>query len=229
MNEINNLIYSLEINFVNKSGMDYSIYIKFHDNGLKVKSVRAGSVCVTEETINGRVLSGRLDNSDGYCGYRYDYENGENLLNINPSIPINTAIALIKESRGRKDFLTAELVLSSIVRNDYRVVTLDEGSLNVIKTVSAVNEKSELCCLQETVDLSKLSGEESFVEKNKKRVYSIGDKTVEETQISDDSAITSQLCELSDILSKNPQNYKELIEIKSQLQKRYIINDEEAL
>ena len=153
MKEINNLIYTLEINFVNTSDIDSSIFVTFHDTGLKTKIVKVGDVCITEETIKGRVLSGRMDNLEGYCGYRYDYQNGENLININPNIPINTAIACIREAKGKTDFLTAELVFSSIVRNDFRVLALNEGNLNIIKTVSAENEKSEHCSLQEIVDL----------------------------------------------------------------------------
>ena len=91
-----------EINFVNKAGLDSSIFVSFSDNGLKVKTVKVGNVCITEETINGRVLSGRIDNLDGYCGYRYDYQNGENLTNINPNIDINTAISLINKSKREK-------------------------------------------------------------------------------------------------------------------------------
>lgn len=155
MNAINNLSYTLEINFVSKSGLDSTISIKFEDNGLKVKTVKVGNVCITEETINGRVLSGRIDNLDGYCGYRYDYQNGENLANINPNIDINTAISLINKSKSQPDFLTSELVLSSIIRNDYRVVILENVNLNVIKTVSAKNENSQQSCFQETINLSK--------------------------------------------------------------------------
>lgn len=77
---------------------------------MKVKTVKVGNVCITEETINGRVLSGRMDNLDGYCGYRYDYQNGENLTNINPNIDINTAISLLNKSKRQPDFLTSELV-----------------------------------------------------------------------------------------------------------------------
>ena len=219
MHEIKNLSYSLLINFVNKSGLDSAISVKFNDSGLKVKSVKVGNVCVTEETINGRVLSGRIDNSDGYCGYKYDYQNGENLLNINPDIPINTAIALINKSKVQSDYLTAELVLSSIVRNDYRVVVLDDGNLDIIKTVSAENESSQQCCVQETLNLTKSQGEEYFVEQDKTRVYTIDDRLVEKAEIS----------ELSDIVSQSPQSYKELIEIKNQIQKSHTLNREKIL
>ena len=114
MKEINNLIYTLEIDYENASGARTSISVKLHDTGLKIKSVKVGDICITEETINGRVLSGRFDNSNGYCGYRYDYKNGENLLNINPNTSINTAISLINKTKQKLDFLSAELVLSSI-------------------------------------------------------------------------------------------------------------------
>lgn len=233
MIEINNLIYSLEINFVNKSGLDSSISIKFQDNGLKIKSVRIGNVCITEETINGRVLSGRIDNSDGYCGYRYDYQNGENLLNINPNISLDTAISLINKTKMKSDFLTAKLVLSSVLRSDYRVVILNKGSLNIIKTVSVENEKSEHCTLQESVDFLKLDGEGRFVEQDRKTVYKIDDNcVVEETKTLADSDIKFDLIELSAVLSQNPQNYKQLIEIKNQIQKHISnnsINGEKTL
>ena len=219
MNTINNLSYTLEINFVNKSGLDSTISIKFQDNGLKVKTVKIGNICITEETINGRVLSGRIDNPEGYCGYRYDYQNGENLININPNIPIETAISLINKIKSQPDFLTSELVFSSIARNDYRVVTLNEGKINIVKTVSAENENSQQCCFQEIINLSKQKDAESFVEQDKTRVYSLDGKSVE----------GSQLSELFDVVSQNPQNYKELIQIKNQIQQIYTINEEKSL
>ena len=207
MNAINNLSYTLEINYINKSGLDSTISIKFQDNGLKVKTIKIGNVCITEETLNGRILSGRLDNSEGYCGYRYDYQNGENLININPNIPIENAVYLINKNKGQSDFLTTELIFSSIVRNDYRVVILDEGNLNIVKTVSAENENLEHCCLQETINLSKSKDAESFIEQDKKRVYTINNRTIEEIQN----------CELTDVMSQNPQNCKDLINIKNQI------------
>lgn len=209
MEEINNLIYSLKINFANRSGGDTSISVEIHDNGLKIKSIKLGNVCITEETINGRVLSGRIDNKEGCGGYRFDYQNGENLININPNIPIDTAISLINTSKRQSDYLTAELVLSSIARNDYRVVILDKGVLDIIKTVFAKNETGKQCCLQETLNLVKSNNDECFVEHDRKRVYMVDDKSVDE----------SQARVLSDIISKSPQSCKELIEIKNQIQK----------
>jgi hypothetical protein len=218
MKEINNLIYSLEINYTNNSQLNTSISIKLHDNGLETMSVKVGNVCITEETLNGRVFSGRFDNSDGYCGYKYDYQNRENLLNINPNIPIDTATSLINTTKMKSDFLLAKLVLSSISRNDYRVVVLDKGSLNIIKTISAENEKSENCSLQESIDLLKLDGAESFIEQHKKRVYKIDDIVVEGDKLLADEDIKLQLNELSYIISQNPHSYKDLIELKTKLQ-----------
>lgn len=219
MKKINNLIYILEIKYKNKSGLHTSISIKLHDSGLKIKSVRVGNTCITEETINGRILSGKFENPDGYCGYRYDYQNGENIQNINANISIDKATSLISTKKMKPDFISAELVLSSIVRNDYSVVILDKGCLYITKTISAENEKLEKCCLQENIELIKLEGEKSFVEKNKKSVYKIDDKCViEENNNLDSNDIKLQLNELSDIISLNPQNYKELIQFKNQIQ-----------
>ena len=225
MNEINNLIYGLKINFTSKAGLDSSIFVSFGDNGLKVKSIRIGKDCITEETINGRVLSGKFDNLNGVCGYRFDYRNGENLININPNVSINDAVSLINRIKKEQDFLMAELILSSILRNDYRVVILNEGNLNIIKTVSAENENAELCSVQENINLSKSMGDESFVIKNQSKVYQIGDKCIiDENEPGDDSEVKSQLSELLDILCKSPKTYKELIEIKKQIQEKTIIH-----
>lgn len=225
MKEINNLIYSLEINYKNNSGTDCSIFVKFSDAGLKIKTARVGNICITEETINGRVLGGRFDSPDYYCGYRYDYQNGENLLNINPTIPIDTATSLISKTKMKSDFLSAELVLSSIARNDYRVVTLNKGNLNIIKTISAENKKCENFSLQENIDLVKLDGEESFVEQNKKIIYKINDKCiVEEKQSLANNDIKLQFNELSYIIDENPQSYKELIGLKNKIQKKLMNN-----
>lgn len=234
MKEINNLIYTLQINYTNDSGLNTSISIKLHDNGLEVKSVKVGNICITEETINGRVLSGRIDNSEGYCGYKYDYQNGENVLNINPNISLDTAISLINKTKMESDFLSAKLILSSILRSDYRFIILNKGNLSIIKTVSAENEKSENCSLQENIDLLKLDGAESFVEQHKKRVYKIDNEfVIEESQTLVDNYIKLQLNELSDIISQNPQNYKELTELKTKVNwagsnsSIYITNNEE--
>ena len=233
MKEINNLIYSLLIKYTDNSGLNSSVSIVMHDNGLRIKSIQVENICITEETINGRILSGRYDDLDYYCGYRYDYTNGENLLNINPNIPLETAINLINKKKMESDFMTSEFVLGSILRNDYRVVTLNKGTLNIIKTISAENEKSQHCSLQESICLLKLDGEEMFVEQNKKKTYKIDDNCiVEENKEIMDSDIKSLLIELSSILSQNPQNYKELIELKNQFQKNTInnlINEEQTL
>jgi hypothetical protein len=220
MTEINNLIYTLTINYTNKSGLDTYISVEFRDDGLKIKTAKVENVCITEETINGRVLSGKFENLDGYCGYKYHYQNGEFLLNINPNISISTAISLIDNKKMEPDFMSAEFVLNSIMRNDYKIVSLNKGNLNIVKTVSAKNEKAEHCSVQESINLLKLDGEETFVEHYKKRVYKIDDDCViEEAQTDVDSDIKSYLTELSTILNQNPQNYKQLIELKNQVKK----------
>lgn len=221
MNEMNDLIYKIDINYTNNSGIESSISVKFCDNGLKEKVVNIGNVCITEETIKGRVLSGRLDGLDGFCGYRYDYQNGETLININPDMSINNAISLINKKKMEVGFVSAELVLSSILRNDLRVVILNKGNLSITKTVSAKNEKSENCSLQEIIDLIKLDDEGSFEVQSKKRVYKIGDNfAIEESRPLIDNDLKLQLTELSDIIDLNPQNYKALIKFKSKIQKK---------
>lgn len=220
MKEINNLTYTLEINYTNKDNLSCFISIKLCDNGLEMKSIKVGDICVTEETINGRILSGRIENLDNYCGYKFDYQNGENLLILNPDVSLSDTISLINNTKMSSDFLSANLVLSSISRNDYRVVILDDGCLSVTKLVSAENEKSEVCSVQENINLIKLEGEKSFVEQNRKRVYKINNNTVfEDYQTPTNNNLKQKLNKLSDIIIQCPQNYKNLIELKNQTQK----------
>ena len=183
------------------------------------------NVCITEETIKGRILSGKLEDSDICCGYKFDYKNGENVLSINPNITIDTATSLIEKKKMESAFLTAELVLSSILRNDYRVVILSKGSLKLTKTIYAENEKLEKCSLQECIDLLKLDGEESFIEQHKKRIYKIDETcAIEENQPLVDSEIKLQLNDLLNIINQHPQNYKDLIKLKNQIRKTTINN-----
>ena len=223
MQEINNLIYKIEIKFINNSGIKSTVSMELHDNGLKVKVLKVGDVCVTEEKINGRVLSGRIDNTDGYSGYRYDYKNGENLLNINPTVPISSSTSLINSTKMKSDFISADLVLSSILRNDYRVVILNKGDLNIIKTVSSKNKGLGKCSVQERINLLKLDGEESFIEKSKKRVYKIGGKVIDESQALSDGDIQSQINIFSQILNKNLQTNKELIELTDKIKAQHML------
>ena len=65
-----------------------------------------------------------------------------------------------------------------------------------------------------------MKGEEMFVEQDKKRSCKRGDVCVaDRLQSLTDGDAKSQLNNLSYILSQNPQNYKELINIKNQIQK----------
>ena len=88
MEEINNLTYNIQINYVNISGLMVSISKKINDKGLETNSIQVGDICITEETINGRVLSGKYENSTSYCGYKYNFEknNEEYLVNINEDV-----------------------------------------------------------------------------------------------------------------------------------------------
>ena len=212
MKIINNLTYNLQISYIDNSGSDIFINIKIQDDGLEIKSFKIGDVCITEETINGRVLSGRMDYQDSFCGYRYNYDKNtdEYLININPEIPINDSVSLINNAKMDKSFLGARMVLSSIARDDYRVFSLQQGDLKVSKTVSAENENSEKCLFQEERSFFKADGEGFFVEKQSEQVFQIDGKR--------DESFKSNLKELIEILKQNPNNYKSLLTAKASVQ-----------
>ena len=58
---MNNLKYSIKINYINESGLNVSISRKMFDTGLEKNSIQIGNISISEETINGRILSGRYD------------------------------------------------------------------------------------------------------------------------------------------------------------------------
>ena len=222
MEAIKNLVYETQINYINDAGSNVSIIRRIDDNGLELNLTQIGDVCVAEETINGRVLSGRFDDKTISCGYRYDYEkhNSEYLQNLNEEIPLNEAIQLINKAKMDTQFLSAKMVLSSLLRSDYRVFALKSGDIVVTKTVVAVNENGENCSLIDCVHLSKVEGAERYQEQSKERTYIVGDDCVVEQSTSQPEVnnLKSKLKPLVDIFEKNPNNYKELIRTKESVQ-----------
>ena len=79
--------------------------------------------------------------------------------------------------------------------------------------------------MQEISNLLKVNFEEGFVEQDKKRFYKKGDNYVEENSLKLAGVnAESDYIELSTILSSNPQNYMELIELKNQIQKSSVVD-----
>ena len=60
MEEINNLIYSMKINYTDNSGVNVSICRQMDDKGLEINSVKVGDECITEETTKIRSCQLRL-------------------------------------------------------------------------------------------------------------------------------------------------------------------------
>ena len=74
MENIYNLSYDLQVNYTNESGRLVSIGKALYDSGVESKYIKVDDVCVAEETINGRVLSGTYEDQSLCCGYWYNYE-----------------------------------------------------------------------------------------------------------------------------------------------------------
>ena len=240
MENINDVIYEIQINYINNSNKDVSIYKRIQSNGLQTNIIQVDDIKITEETINGRVLSGRYDENGYYCGYRYDYASGEKLININEETPINDAVTLISKIKMKTDFLSASMALSVILRNDYKVVVLDQGSIDITKVISAIDEKGESCSFQENITISKIEDEEIFKEQHKKRIYKInGDCVVdkfeynnsdEPKEINSDmktgqsdefrNEIKTHLRELVEVVNQSPKNLTELRELISSTQRK---------
>ena len=212
MEEMHNLTYSIQVDYINAKGLNVSICKKVNDKGLETNLIKIGDVCITEETIKGRILSGRIDVNNTYCGYRYNYDKGadEYLVNLNDNVLLDTAVSMINKTKMQSDFLTARMVLVSVLRGDYRVLSLDKGNLSIIKTVTAENEQTEKCYVQENIVLTKNEGEKVFTETKKEMICAInGNKNVENVKI--------KLKELIEVVNKNPYCYNELIVLKQSL------------
>lgn len=211
MEVINNLKYSIEIRYKNDNDVNVILKKEMNDKGLESNSTQIGDVCITEETINGRILSGRYDDKETSCGYRYNYEanNSDYLISLNDNISIENAVNLINKTQKEMDFLSARIVGVSVLRNDLRVVILREGDLDIIKTAVAENENGEECFFRESTSLSKSVGDEGFSEKHKENLYKINDQLVEE-----DSDSVIKLKELIEIVNRSPNTYKDIASFK---------------
>ena len=231
MENIKDVAYEIKINYVNSSGDNVSACKRMQSDGYQLYSIQVGDICVTEETIDGRILGGRYEDKGFYCGYRYDYKDGEMLININDDVLINDAVSLIDKTKRRQEFLSVSMALSVLLRNNYRVVVLDKGSIDIKKTVSSVNDKNESCSFQENITISRVEGDETFKEQHKEHIYKINNDCVVDKFIYDDKSdkpkilnndlisgqseefrkdVKSQLRELVDVIKQSPKNYSEL-------------------
>lgn len=217
MKEIKNLEYGIQVEYINTSGQPVMISRKICDNGLETNIIQVGDICITEETIKGRVLSGRLDNKDFYCGFKYDYEKfqGEKPENINEDVEFFSGVNLINKTKNNNDFLGAKMVFSSLIRNDYRVVSLPYGTIQTTKTVTATNGNLEGCSYTETASLLKTEGDDRFAVVHKEKTYAVGDACVTEEVVEGETAdldndIKLETKDLVAILNQNPLDYRAL-------------------
>lgn len=215
MKELEKLTYLLEIEYED-AGSTINLSLKFNDEGLKEKSVKVGNESVIEQYTNGRVLSGRFDRGNEHGGWEYDYQKGEVVYALEDS-NMSVEDSENEIEKIKKKFHSSDFVLYPILRNDYKNIALDEGSINVTRTLSAQNEKSEQCVLQEQIKLFKPEDDDCVKEESKKRIYKLNDREIEESQTLVDGVVKSQLMKLSEIMSQYPHNYHKLIELKNSI------------
>ncbi len=218
MDKLNNLTYDIQIDFINNSGNPITISKRIQDNGLETNTFQTNEVCISEETINGRVLSGRFETKDCFCGYKYNYDEKSSnyLVSLNDEISIDTAVSLINKVKATEEFWNAKLALTSLMKNDYRVFAINKGNIDLTKSVSAKNKNSQDCAYTEFIHLSKQAGEEIFSEKSRETTYEIGDEFISDSSASKEKIndLKVQMKDLIKVLNQNPNNYKDLIKIK---------------
>ena len=149
-------------------------------------------------------------------GWQYDYQEGEVVYALKDS-NMSVEDSENEIEKIKKKFHSSEFVLYPILRNDYKNIALNEGSINVTRTLSAQNEKSEQCVMQEKITLFKAKDDDCVKEKSKKKIYKLNDREIEESQTLVDGVVKSQFMKLSEIMSQYPHNYHKLIELKNSI------------
>jgi hypothetical protein len=223
---MSNLIYSVQVDFINDSGEKVSVVRTMYDTGLESNSIKVGDVCVIEETINGRVLSGTYRSSELECGYRYNYES-ENLEDYlvctNSDVSLNKTVDLINKTKMKHEFFYGLFTFNIVLRKDYRILTLKNPNIAVTRTVSSIDDTSMECECKESVAILKSSRDDIFKERAKRTVYRIdGDVVGDEfSSIAQGNNIEIQMSEqdgakfddLRAILEQKPRTHKELLDL----------------
>ena len=221
METINNLTYEIQIDYINNSGKNVTILKRIQDNGLETILYQIGDIAVTEETINGRVLSGHFECKDTFCGYRYDYSKNTSdyLTTSNKAISLDQTVSLINSAKMSSDFLAAKMVFSALNRNDYKLFTLKKGAVDLTKSISAGDENHKIYSYSELVHLLKDEQSESCSEESREYSYEFGDKFVTATPSNkkECESLNLKMQELIEVFKQNPNNYKSLISAKEKV------------
>ena len=219
MNQIKDVTYTIQADYIDNAGQPVVMYRKTKDNGLETNYTKVGNIAITEETIHGRVLSGTLTNDSFSCGYRYDYEqkSGEYLINLNETFPLDQAVSLINKTKMTRAFLDAKMVFSAIQRKDPKIFALHGGNIDITRSVSATNENDTNLGFSECITMCKRDCDEQFYTKQIEKTYMVNDCTIVEHITTTNTNTTNQdnntklaVTELITIANENPKSCKEL-------------------
>lgn len=229
MNSLSDLTYQIKVEYTNDNGSTVIISKQIEQNGIETTSTQVGDVCITEKTINGRILSGKLMNNELCCGYQYNYDgNRENyLININEEIPLDKSIPLINKTKMNSDFLVAKMTFLCALKKHYDVISLQNNAINLYKTVSASNN-SNTYNIEQNILIAKSKNIDTFEEIKNESIYRIDRNFIIEDNLSSDNNniydqmlynyLKSNLKDLLMIIEKNPNNSKALNAIISSIQ-----------
>lgn len=204
---MSDLTYVIQVDYINDSNEKVSVSRTIYDTGLEVNSISVNGICVVEETINGRVLSGSYISKELECGYRYNYDVDtvdEYLVTTNKDLSLNDTVNLINKTKMKQEFLFAKLIFNMLLRKDYKVVTLKSPSLTMTRRASGVDEDCNVYSCEECLTICKNN---EFFEEFDRGVTC----RINEMVISDD-VDEDLFVELKQIIDKNPLTYKSLID-----------------
>lgn len=127
---------SLEVRYTSADGKNVKIISHEHNPGTTtlITSIEdSGRVVeLTEQTIKGRVLGASIKTNDESMGYRYDYSNGEMLVNLNPEHDMACVLKQIQSWQNDQTIKQAKYFLT--LAKHGQLLLIPKDITNVVAT-----------------------------------------------------------------------------------------------
>ena len=216
------LTYIIQIDYINDFNEKVSVSRTIYDTGLVVNSISVNNICVVEETINRRILSGSYISEELECGYRYNYDavtSDEYLFTINKELSLNETVNLINKTKMKQEFGLSMMIFNMVLRKDYKVITLKESNIKVSRKVCASDDGVDVYEYEEILDLTKRD-EQQFDESIKRIVCKLNDNVlIDEMHECDEEIYMNDMKfnVLKEALDQNFRTYRDLLNFLNQV------------
>lgn len=216
------LTYSIQVDFINDFGEAVSVGRVIYDTGLERNYICVNNICVVEETINGRVLSGSYISKELECGYRYNYDADtvdDYLVTTNKELSLNDTVNLINKTKMKQEFGLSMMIFNMVLRKDYKVITLKESDIKVSRKVSMCDDCLDVYEYEEILHLDKRE-DQQFEESKKRIVCRLNDAVeIDETYECNEEGYMKDMKfnGLKEIVGKNFRTYRDLLNFLNQV------------